>query len=271
MSYLKKKVIALSCLLLILTGCSKANTEANIPIESIINVSQNDVNYDDNVIYRNENVNVTFHEPLKNPQFVDNIWQEVTESILFDCDMIAKVTIQHIEEVSIEYTYMDTECTSYKTLATVTLDSAYYSSDGITSDKFTIAIPNSTFEFDESFPTISEGGTYIMFMTYTQRLNDSLQLDKYSDYYVSSPADIVEIRGVNCNSDSLFQRYSTKSTSEKDSDNNLLEGEILINNNITTFSNKSQSSADRYNMPLMDFESMLKSKIDILGGNKNEE
>lgn len=225
---------------------------------------------DNNIIFRNSNVVVTKLEPLATPNIVCNIWDMPTETDLYnDCDVIADVTITSLEEVAITYTFMGTECTSYETLATVSVNNIYYSTDESVSQEITIAIPNTSYFFDEDFPETTIGERCILFFSDTNRLNDSLELYNYADYYLSSPAHIININGSECKANKVFASYSSNAVSVQsviDISDDLHGEEKLI-----TYDGDGIVATEQFTMPFEDFENMLKAKInEKLGVNEYE-
>lgn len=241
------------------------NTENN-ENNSMKQIDESILEENDNIIYKNNNVVVTKFEPLVSPNIVCNLWDIPTETEMYNnCDIIADVTIKSLEEVAISYTFMGTECTSYKTLADVSVNINYYSADGNINQEFTVAIPNSSYSFDESFPEIAIGERCILFISDTEELDDSLELDKYADYYLSSPADIININGDRCQANNIFASYSNSAVSATTETNTeLLEGEFLIESAKAAYftnDNEVDISTEQCIMPFDDFESTLIAKI----------
>ena len=241
-----------------------ASSEYNISSDVTSSAKQNyeDIaEENDNVIYKSSNVVVTESEPLETPNIVCNLWDMPTEPELYnDCDIVADVTIKSSKEVVISYTFMGAECTSYKTLANVSVNKEYYSADENISQEFTVAIPNSSYAFDEDFPEIAAGGRCILFISDTEGPDDSLELDKYADHYLSSPANIININGSECQANKIFASYSTNAVSvPKELNVDLQEGEVLI-------SDEDVISSEQYTMPFADFENTLITKINERSG-----
>lgn len=190
--------------------------------------------------------------------YFDVCWLAADEEEMYnDCDIIADVTIKSLEEIAISYIFMDAECTSYRTLATVSVNKIYYSAEKNISQEFIVSIPNSSYQFDEDFPKTEIGESCILFISSTAELNDSLELYNYADYYLSHPADIININGLECTADELFSHYSDNSVSViKEPDTELLEGEEL-DSEYQSYGLKT----GRCSMPLSDFEDTLISKI----------
>lgn len=183
------------------------------------------------------------------------VWELPDENEIYDCDIIADFTIIQTEDISISYTCMGAECTSYKTLVTVRPNKVYYSKDTSSSEEYVVAIPDMSRTAEDDFPKTQEGERCIFFITSTSGLNDSLELDKYAGYYLSSPAHIVNISGNECTAYSeLFYGYSSNSAYVPDHENEPAEGEILIEDNI-------EYKSERCSMPLEDFENTLTEKI----------
>lgn len=190
--------------------------------------------------------------------YVDAIWAERDEEEMYnDCAAIVDVTIKSLEEIAISYIFMGAECTSYKTLATVSVNKIYYPAEENISQEFIVAIPNSSYRFHEDFPKTEIGESCIFFISSTVGLDDSLELHNYADYYVGHPADIININGVECIADEIFSHYSDNSVPViKEPDIELPEGEEL--------DSEYQSNGlktGRYSMPLSDFEDTLIAKI----------
>ncbi|MDE6746667.1 MAG: hypothetical protein K2J72_08530 [Oscillospiraceae bacterium] len=172
--------------------------------------------------------------------YFDVCWLAADEEEMYnDCDIIADVTIKSLEEIAISYTFMGTECTSYKTLATVSVNKIYFSSEENINQEFIVAIPNSSYQFDEDFPKTEIGESCIFFISSTAGLNDSLELYNYADYYLGHPADIININGLECDADEIFSDYSSSSAP-------------VVKNEMNT---------GRCSMPLSDFEDTLIAKI----------
>lgn len=167
-----------------------------------------------NVVYQEEGLSVVRCAPLETVASADSIREPVTESELYEnFDMIADVTVISYKEVSIEYNFMDTECVSYKTLVDVIPNNIYCTLDpeSMYKYKFTIAIDNSSYAFDSSYPKISVGKRYVLFAENTKKIVDSLKLRRYSDYFVSCPEGIIDINGNECTAENIFSAYSEKS------------------------------------------------------------
>lgn len=281
---MKKAAACLAAImtLLSLTACSDTRKDGNLFDEnksaavtqttenngnnSTKQIDESSTEKNGNIIYKNNNVVVTKFEPLVSPNIVCNLWDMPTESAMYsNCDIIADVTIKSLEEVAISYTFMGTECTSYKTLADVSVNTKYYSADENINQEFTVAIPNSSYSFDESFPKIAIGERCILFISDTEELDDSLELDKYADYYLSSPADIININGDECQANNIFASYSNSTVSASNETNaELLEGEFLIENDEAVYftnGNEVAISTEQCVMPFADFESTLIAKI----------
>ncbi|MDE6592265.1 MAG: hypothetical protein K2K57_04275 [Oscillospiraceae bacterium] len=185
----------------------------------------------------------------------DDIWLLPDENELYDCDIIADFTIIQTEDINISYTFMGVECTSYKTLATVRPNKVYYSRDTGSSEEYVVAIPDKSRSAEDDFPKIQDGERCFFFITSTSGLNDSLELDKYAGYYLSSPAHIVNISGNECTANSdLFYGYSSNSAYVPDHENEPAEGEVLAGDNV-------QYKSERCSMPFEDFENTLTDKI----------
>ena len=278
---MKKSIAFLAAImtLMSLTACSDTGKDGNLFDENeSAAVTQNTENNsmkqidgsiseeNDNIIYQNNNVVVTKSEPLVSPNIVCNSWDIPTETEMYNnCDIIADVTIKSLEEVAISYIFMGTECTSYKTLADVSVNTNYYSADGNINQEFTVAIPNSSYSFDESFPEITVGERCVLFISDTEELDDYLELDKYADYYLSSPADIINIYGDECQANNIFASYSNSTVSvTTETNTELLEGEYLIESEESadfTDDNEVDISTEQCIMPFVDFESTLIAKI----------
>lgn len=189
---------------------------------------------------------------------IEKIWLAPDEEKMYnDCDVIAGVTINSLEEIAISYTFMGAECTSYKTLATVSVNKIYYSAEENISPEFIVSIPISSYGSDDYCPEIAEGESCILFISRTERLDDPLELYNYADYYLSHPADIININGVECTADEIFSHYSDNSVPViKEPDTELLEGEEL-DSEYQSYGFKT----GRCSMPLSDFEDTLVEKI----------
>ena len=218
--------------LMSLTACSDTAKDDNSFAENdISNTSEQDV----------DNATFTESEPLETVA-IDAIicWDMPDEEEMYsDCDAIADVTIKSLEEIAISYTFMGQECTDYETLAAVSVNKIYYSAEENISREFIVAIPNSSYQFDKDFPEIAIDKSCILFISSTVGLNDSLELYSYADYYLSSPAHVININGDKCNADEIFSDYSSSSV-------NVLKNEM---------------NTRRYSMPLSDFEDTLIAKI----------
>ncbi len=230
--------------LISLTACSDAAKEDNLIAEndtSTTSIQDTDNDTADTVseieesdTEKNDDADVT------EIVYFDVLWEAADEEEMYnDCDIIADVTIKSLEEIAISYTFMDTECTSYKTLATVSVNKIYYSSEDDISQEFIVAIPNSSYQFDEDFPKTEIGESCIVFISSTVGLNDSVRLYNYADYYLGHPADIININGLECNADKIFSDYSSSSAP-------------VVKNEMNT---------ERCSMPLSDFEDTLIAKI----------
>lgn len=180
------------------------------------------------------------NEAVAESVYVDKVWLAPDEEEMYnDCDVIADVTINSLEEIAVSYIFMETECTSYKTLASVSANKIYYSAEENIGQEFIVAIPNSSYEFYEDFPETAAGKSCILFISSTEGLDDSLELYNYADYYLDHPADIININGDECNADEIFSSYSSSSVP-------------VVKNEMNT---------GRCSMPLSDFEDTLIAKI----------
>lgn len=114
-----------------------------------------------------------------------------------------------------------------------------------------------------SFPELTVGERCILFISNTENLSDSLELNNYATYYLSSPAEIVTINGSGCQANKIFAAYSDNAVSNKSETNiDLLDGEILDESNeVSYYANESVISTEQCEMPFADFESTLISKI----------
>ena len=284
---MKKTVACLAALmtLMSLTACSDTTKDDNLFAEnklsaaaaqdtdnnvtdSVKQIDESIIEKNNDVIFENDNVVVTKFEPLVSPNVVYNLWDMPTEAELYDdCDIITDVTIKSLDEVAISYTFMGTECTSYKTLAHVSVNNEYYSSDENIEQEFTVAIPNSSYSFDEDFPEIAVGKRCILFISDTSALNDSLELDNYADYYLSSPANIININGADCQANKIFASYSNSAISvQKETGVELLEGEVLSGSDGVAYIADDDDTAEgvpteQCAMPFADFENTLITKI----------
>ena len=204
-----------------------------------------DIAKDDNLLAENDisttseqdadSVTVAESEPLETVAIAAIIcWDMPDEEEMYsDCDAIADITIKSLEKIAISYTSMGHECTDYETLATVSVNKIYYSAEENISQEFIVAIPNSSYQFDKDFPEIVIDKSCILFISSTEGIEDSIY--NYADYYVSNPADIININGDKCNADEIFSDYSGSS--------------VIVAN------------SRRYIMPLSDFEDTLIAKI----------
>lgn len=244
--------------LMSLTACSDTAKEDNLYAENEISTaSAQDTadtvsEIDESNTEKNDDADVT------EIVYVDAIWEAPDEEKMYnDCAAIADVTIKSLEEIAISYTFMDAECTSYKTLATVSVNKIYYSAEENISQEFIVAIPNSSHAFHEDFPKTEIGESCIFFISSTVGLDDSLELYNYADYYLGHPADIININGLECNADNIFSHYSDNSVPvTKETDIELLEGEEL-DNEYQSYG----AETGRCSMPLSDFEDTLIAKI----------
>ena len=213
----------------------------------------------ENVVYKEDGLSVVRCAPLETAASADSVRVPVTESELYEkFDMIADVTVISYKEVSINYNFMDTECVSYKTLVDVIPNNIYctFDPESIYKYKFTVAIANSSYAFDSSYPEISVGKRYILFAENTHKLvNDSLKLRRYSDYFVSCPEGIAEINGNECTVNNIFSSYSenSKAVPADGQVPELLDGEAL--------EVPIEFTSEKCSMPLEDFENTLNEKL----------
>lgn len=217
-----------------------------------------------NVIYKEDGLTVEEIVPAETSDETDgtddtdSIREPVAEEDLYkSCDIIADVTVNSVKEVSIKYNFMGTECVSYKTIAEVTSNVIYcsFNAEPKNRKKFTAAIADSSYFHDSGFPEITAGKRYIFFAENTDKLNDSLKLDRYSECFVSSPVHIIEINGEECTADNIFSAYSKNSKPEPKYGSpapELSEGEVL--------DVPAEISSERCTMPLKDFEKSLAKK-----------
>lgn len=231
-------------ILMSLAACSDTTKADNLSAENDISTTsaQDTDNYtadsiseiDESITEKNDDADVI------ETVYFDVMWEAPDEEEMYnDCDIIAEVTIKSLEEIAISYTFMGTECTSYETLATVSVNKIYYSSEENISQEFIVAIPNSSYQFDEDFPKTEIGESCIFFISSTVGLNDYVKLYNYADYYLGHPADIININGLECDADKIFSDYSSSSAP-------------VVKNEMNT---------ERCSMPLSDFEDTLIAKI----------
>ena len=244
--------------LMSLTACSDTAKDDNLLAENDISTTSAQDTADTVSEIEESDTEKTDDTDVTEIVYVDACWLAADEEEMYnDCDVIADVTIKSLEEIAISYTFMDTECTSYKTLATVSVNKIYYSSEENISQEFIVSIPNSSYEFHEDFPKTEIGESCIFFISSTVGLNDSVKLYNYADYYLGHPADIININGLECDADEIFAHYSDNSVPViKVPDIELLEGEEL--------DPEYQShglNTGRCSMPLSDFEDTLIAKI----------
>lgn len=251
---IKYPILAAALILFTLTACSD-KSDGNAFTEEVT-VTENTEASSEEVTSESDNASPDESEEQTEEVFIqDDIWSLPDENELYDCDIIADFTIISTEDISISYTFMGVECTSYKTLVTVRPNKVYYSRDTGSSEEYVVAIPDMSRTAEDDFPKIQEGERCILFITSTSGLNDSLELDKYAGYYLSSPAHIVNISGNECTAYSeLFYGYSGNSAYIPDHENELPEGEVLTEDNV-------QYKSERCSMPFEDFENTLTEKI----------
>ncbi len=187
------------------------------------------------------------------------IWAERGEEEMYgECDVIADVTINSLEEIAISYTCMGTECTSYHTLASVSVNKVYYPAEENVIREFVVSLPVSSHTPYEDFPETKTGESCIVFISSTAGLDDSIELHNYTDYWLGHPADIININGTECTADNIFFDYSDSSVPvTKGADIELLEGEELVDG-----AELNEIPTGRCSMPLIDFENTLAEKID---------
>lgn len=273
---MKKTALCLAALMVVLSlsACSDTQKNDNLFAENNMSTTENitanlNEELDENnvtkeeIIFKNDNVIVTECVPPEETIYVDKIWMATDEDKLYDeSEVIADVTVKSLEEIGISYTLMGAECTTYKTLATVSVNEIFYSADDDIKQEFTIAIPNSSYTFTEDFPEVAIGERYILFISNTNELNDSLELSNYCDYYLSLPANIININGLECNTDEIFSNYSSNTTPitkgglpniEAYSENDYVPEEY--------FAESDGIPTGRCSMPLSDFKNELISKI----------
>ena len=244
--------------LMFLTACSDTTEDDNLLAENDISTATAQDTADTVSEIEESDTEKIDDADIIETVYYDVLWEAPDEEEMYnDCDVIADVTIKSLEEIAISYTFMGTECTSYETLATVSVNKIYYSSEENINQEFIVAIPNSSYQFDEDFPKTEIGESCIFFISSTVGLNDSVKLYNYADYYLGHPADIININGDKCNADEIFSYYSDNSVPViKVPDIELLEGEEL--------DPEYQShglNTGRCSMPLSDFEYTLIAKI----------
>ena len=253
----KNLTLAAALILFTLTACSdksdgNAFTE-EVPVTENTEASSEEMTSESDNVSPAESDETTEEVIIQDE--ADDVWLLPDENELYDCDIIADFTIISTEDISISYTFMGAECTSYKTLVTVRPNKVYYSKDNGSSEEYVVAIPDKSRSAEDDFPKTKEGERCIFFITSTSGLNDSLELDKYAGYYLSRPAHIININGNECTAYSdLFYGYSSNSAYVPDHENELLEGEVLVEDNV-------QYKSERCSMPLEDFENTLTAKI----------
>jgi len=245
----------------------KSSDANNSDVKSTFAEETTTVDYaDQSIVYRDDDVVVEKLTPREDIIIVDAIWDIPTENeTISQSDVIAKAIITDIQEVAVHYTFMDTECVSYKTLATVDVTELYYSSENETVSAFVVAIPSCSYECMSDFPDLSAGNSYVFFMRNTAELDDSLKLSNYADYYIGGSSDIAAVNDESCEVNYLFGSFSDNSTLVSDSEeSDLLEGEFLVDDddNAIIYSNTYDTdNSHRYVMPFEDFENALTDKI----------
>ncbi|MDE6709160.1 MAG: hypothetical protein K2J76_01585 [Oscillospiraceae bacterium] len=226
--------------LISLTACSDTAKDDNLLAENEISTTSEQDTADTASEIEESDTEKNDDADVTEIVYFDACWLAADEEEMYnDCDIIADVTIKSLEEIAISYIFMDTECTSYKTLATVSVNKIYYSAEENVSQEFIVSIPNSSYQFDEDFPKTEIGESCILFISSTVGLNDYVKLYNYADYYLGHPADIININGLECNADKIFSDYSSSSAP-------------VVKNEMNT---------ERCSMPLSDFEDTLIAKI----------
>ncbi len=259
----KYPILAAALILFTLTACSDKSDgnsfTADVSQTSTVPVTENTEVSSEEITSESDNASPAESDETTEEVIIQDeagdIWLLPDENELYDCDIIADFTIISTEDISISYTFMGVECTSYKTLVTVRPNKVYYSRDTGSSEEYVVAIPDMSRSAEDDFPKVEEGERCIFFITGTSGLNDSLELDKYAGYYLSSPFHIININGNECTANSeLFFGYSGNSAYIPEHENELSEGEILVEESV-------QYQSERCSMPLEDFENTLTDKI----------
>lgn len=238
----------------------------NDTANSINEIDESNTQKEDDIIYKNDNVTVTKCVPLETPNIAYGLWDLPTEDEMYDrYEVITDVTINSLEEVDISYTFRGTECTSYKTLAAVSVNKIYYSDVENISQEFVVAIPNSSYCCDEDFPEIAIGKRCVFFISRTDGVEDSLEIYNYADYYLDSPVNIINIDGLECTANKVFSAYSSSSVAVKKETNvELFDWELLVDGEYMTYGNvyeRENLSTGQCSMPFNDFENTLIAKI----------
>ena len=201
-------------------------TETSADIEMTESESATQESFQNNILYLSDNVCVEECSPLNSPVLCESIWvardkQEFRQEI----SLIAECEVSDLSEIKISYIYDDVHYEAYETLYTVKIHNNLWNVSE--SEEIVIVVPDSSYCDSYDIPNLKIGDDVVFFLKDVSSFKyDSLELQNYADYYVSSPADIAVFEGDNINIDGIFANNNSHYASHYH--NELLEGEIPI-------------------------------------------
>lgn len=141
--------------------------------------------------------------PLEEPEFLeDNLWWEGTEEEHYqESDLIAKGTVSGLTEYHVFGEHYDYYIIAFD----FELSEVFFGENESVGDTVSVGVFNSSYEYDESLPTILEDRPYILFLHSTSQ---NEQIGDLVDYDTPSPLfNCIPVVGDYCETKELFSDY----------------------------------------------------------------
>lgn len=156
---------------------------------------------------------------LEEPEFLeaDNIWLEETEEEYYqESAIIAKGHASGLAEYRVFGDHYDYYITAFD----FTLDEVFYGEGVNAGDTVSVGHFNSSYEYDESLPTLKENGEYILFL---HSAKENAQTGDLVEYNMPSPLfNCIPVVGDYCETKELFSDYG-----ESERKINIIKGKSL--------------------------------------------
>lgn len=159
--------------------------------------------------------------PLEQPEFleedIDSIWLEETEEEYYQqSDLIAKGTASGLTEYHVFGEHYDYYITAFD----FELSEVFFGENKSVGDTVSVGVFNSTYEYDESLPTILEDRPYILFL---HSASQNEQIGDIVDYNTPSPLfNCIPVVGDYCETKEIFSDYG-----ESERKINIIKGKSL--------------------------------------------
>lgn len=156
--------------------------------------------------------------PLEEPEFLeDNLWWEETEEEYYQqSDLIAKGTVSGLTEYHVFGERYDYYITAFE----FELSEVFFGENKSVGDVVSVGTFNSSYEYDESLPTILEDRPYILFLHSTSQ---NEQIGDIVDYNMPSPLfNCIPVVGDFCETKEIFSDYG-----ESERKINIIKGKSL--------------------------------------------